>query len=196
MDRAVTRSVGIVPSSPPEEGFGGDIADFARQLWWERRLRTKFFPAELFLEPAWDLILDVFAAEQAGEPVRLSKTHLSACAPPSAAERKARLLVKIGMLTATPISPGGRSLELKLTPSAASKLERLLHEILFHRVNRHSDLASGANAREGRLRQLAATLSACRDELDQLAAWRGAAHLSQAIDAIDQDLTKPSPGCR
>ena len=190
------RSIGVVPSSPPEGGFGRESVDLARQLWWERRLRTKFFPAELFFEPAWDLILDIFAAERSGQPVRLSKAHLSACAPPSAAERRARLLLKIGILTASPVTPGGRNLELRLTPLAASKLEQLLHEYLFHRVNRQSGQVIEGGERETRLRQIASILGECRAELDRLEAWRGAAHLSQAIDAIEQGKDEASPECR
>lgn len=180
----MTRSVGVVPSLPPEGGFGRESPDLARHLWWERRLRTKFFPAELFSEPSWDLILDVFGAERDGQPVRLSKAHLSACVPPSVAERRAGMLLDIGIFTATPATPGGRSLELKLTPLAASKLEQLLHEILFHRVNRQSRPVLDANARNARLREIAATLGECRNELDQLEAWPAAAHVSQAIDAL------------
>lgn len=190
------RSIGIVPSAPPEGGFGRESADFARQLWWERRLRTAFFPAELFSEPAWDLILDIFAAERTGEPVRMSKAHLSACAPPSVAERKARMLVKIGMVTATPVTPGGRKLELKLTPRAASQLEQLLHEMLFHRTHQDYSPQPDGGERKSRLRQLLTTLIECCKELDRLEAWRGAAHLSQAIDALEQDVEEPSRGCR
>jgi len=185
----VSRSLGIVASKPPSDGFGSGSADFARHLWWERRLRTEFFPPELFGEPAWDLILATFTSEAQGEPVRLNKAHLSACVPFSAAQKRARDLVALGIVQAEPIKPGHRFKQLTLKGAARSKLERLLEELWFHRVSgpRMSRRGGDTPDQPDALRAIIEALSDCRRQLDEAEAWQAGAYLSQAISILEQN---------
>jgi hypothetical protein len=187
--RGVSRSLGIVAPNPPRGGFGSGSADFARQLWWERRLRTGFFPPELFGEPAWDLILAALTLEAQGNPLRLNKAHLSACVPLSAAQKRVRDLMGLGILQAQPIKPGHRFRQLTLTAAARSNLERLLEELWFHRVSgpRISERGKDTSDRRGTLRATVEALSDCRRQLDEAEAWQAGAHLSQAISILEKD---------
>jgi len=193
-DRLVSRSLGIVAEPAPRDGFGTGSTRFARQLWWERRLRTRFFPSEIFSEPAWDLMLAVMAAEATGDAVRLSKSHLSACAPPTLAARRAKGLVAIGILETKPINARSRALQLGLTASARDKLESLLSETQFHRLESlaEAEASEPASGRGQRVQHLRQTLTKCLFELDALAAWTAAAHVTQAIEALSGTSTAPS----
>lgn len=184
--RLVARSIGVVATSPPACGFGSGIADFARQLWWERRLRSRFFPAEIFGEPAWDLILDAYSAQKAGNPLRLSKAHLSACVPPSISERSARSLAAVGIFSVAPVETGKRGLGITLTPASETRVESLLEETWFHRrLDPTTSFTENGPDRSVALRRIITLLVECREELDSLRAWAAGAHVSQAISAID-----------
>jgi hypothetical protein len=181
------RSIGIVAPPAPPGGFGRSLGDLARQLWWERRLRTGFFPPEILGEPAWDLILHLFASEAAGAATRLSKAHEGACVPPSAAIARARTLMALGIVREPDAGGKKGSREIGLAPLAKSRLEHLLIEMAVQRDVRRDDgaLVSKADACDAKDR-IAAMLEECRAALDAMAAWQAAAHLSQAIAALER----------
>lgn len=184
----MARSIGVVAPPPPARGFGSGIADFARQLWWERRLRSRFFPAEIFGEPAWDLILDAYSAQKSGNPLRLSKSHLSACVAPAVSERRARNLAAMGIFNVAPTKAGSRALGIALNPESERRLESLLEETWFHRRSTPTTPWDPRDAsRSARLRRMATVLIQCREELDSLQAWQAGAHLSQAISQLEQE---------
>lgn len=152
-------------------------------------MRTRFFPVELFGEPAWDLMLGAFASAADGKPIRLNKSHLSACVARTVAERRARELVGKGVMTAEPIKEGSRFRELRLTADAELKLQRLLDEIWFHRVTGREDSNDpiSASGRAARVREISNAIAICRADLDALQLWEAGAHLSQAIAALERE---------
>lgn len=185
------RSIGIPPAQPPREGFGAGLGDFARQLWWERRLRARFFPAELFAEPAWDLILHLFASEAEGQKVRRNKIHLGASVPPSTALARVQALEALGIVGEDPAAPGARPRRIALTPLARGRLEHLLVEMLVQRDLRR-DKAGAADT--GGIERILATLIACRAELDPLGGTEAGAHLARAIEAVARTAAKSGRG--
>lgn len=52
-----------------------------------RRLRDQFFPADLFADPAWDMLLDLYAAQLEGQPVSVSSLCIAAAVPATTALR-------------------------------------------------------------------------------------------------------------
>ena len=52
-----------------------------------RAARTQFFKASLFSDPAWDILLELFAAEQEGRRVSISAAGLTAEIPLTTALR-------------------------------------------------------------------------------------------------------------
>ncbi|MCW3846451.1 winged helix DNA-binding protein [Sphingomonas sp. LB-2] len=52
-----------------------------------RRLRGQFFQGELFADPAWDMLLDLFAAELERRQVSVSSLCIAAAVPPTTALR-------------------------------------------------------------------------------------------------------------
>ncbi len=52
-----------------------------------RRLRNNYFSPELFADPAWDMLLDLTAAQLEGEKVAVSSLCIAAAVPPTTALR-------------------------------------------------------------------------------------------------------------
>jgi len=63
-----------------------------------RRLRDRFLPAELFQDPAWDMLLDLSAARLEEKPVSVSSLCIAAAVPTTTALRWIRTLCDSGML--------------------------------------------------------------------------------------------------
>ncbi|MDG2534459.1 hypothetical protein P6144_12420 [Sphingomonas sp. HITSZ_GF] len=69
---------GPVPEIDPSE---------IRAVIRARRLRNQFFSAELFADPAWDMLLDLFAASLEKRRVSVSSLCIAAAVPPTTALR-------------------------------------------------------------------------------------------------------------
>jgi hypothetical protein len=62
-------------------------AKSVREIIKKRRLRERFFGAELFADPAWDILLDLKAAGLEGQNVSVSSLCIAAAVPPTTALR-------------------------------------------------------------------------------------------------------------
>jgi DNA-binding MarR family transcriptional regulator len=69
---------------PSEDELLGLLAE---ELYRDRRRRARHFSQRLFGEPAWDILLDLYAAAVRGEMVSVSNACRAADAPPSTALR-------------------------------------------------------------------------------------------------------------
>jgi DNA-binding MarR family transcriptional regulator len=63
-----------------------------------RRLREEVLGAELFSDPAWDILLDVYAAEAKGGKIQISSLAPVNGVPSSTARRWAHKLIELGLL--------------------------------------------------------------------------------------------------
>ena len=68
-----------------------------RQIIKRRRDRERFFPAELFSDPAWDMLLDLTAARLEHRLVSVSSLCIAAAVPTTTALRWIRNLCDVGM---------------------------------------------------------------------------------------------------
>jgi hypothetical protein len=73
-------------------------AAMVRKLIRLRRDRDRHFPAELFADPAWDMLLDLAAARMEGADVPVSSLCLAAAVPTTTALRWIRTLSQAGLL--------------------------------------------------------------------------------------------------
>lgn len=67
------------PGTPPPG------AELAAWLFMARRLREEVLGAHLFSDPAWDILLDVYAADARGEKIQISSLSPMSNVPSSAA---------------------------------------------------------------------------------------------------------------
>jgi DNA-binding MarR family transcriptional regulator len=73
-------------------------AEFAAWLLMARRLREDVLGRELFSDPAWDILLDIYAAEGRGERIQISSLAPMSNVPSSTARRWAHKLEALGLL--------------------------------------------------------------------------------------------------
>lgn len=189
-----------MPAEAPKGGFGPGLRAFAQQLWWERRWRTRFFPSEIFGEPAWDMMLDAYGRQPQDEgfrPAEVSKLHLSASATPDIARRSFKELTALAILE--PAGTGRRATQVKLTAEATEGMSKLLSPVLLQRnlaVGQSDGAFDGGNPDctvEVRLTLLAARMMELLDDLDRVELPEAAAHLSLAVSVVERHL---SPGTR
>lgn len=70
----------------------------AQDLYRERRRRSEFFPDDLFGEPAWDTLLDLYIAEKKNERVCVTSACLGAQVPCATGLRWLRQLEQQGLV--------------------------------------------------------------------------------------------------
>ena len=104
-------------------GDGGEAAvptpqEF-RAIIRARRLREQFLPAELFADPAWDMILDLMAARLARQRVSVSSLCIAAAVPPTTALRWIRHLTDREVFARLDDPADGRRVFIELTDTGA-----------------------------------------------------------------------------
>lgn len=83
-----------------------------------RRLRDQYFPSGLFADPAWDMLLDLFAAELEHLRVSVSSLCIAAAVPPTTALRWITSLTSHGLIEREPDLLDRRRAHIKLTARA------------------------------------------------------------------------------
>ena len=63
-----------------------------------RRMRDQHFPPDLFADPAWDILLDLYAANLEGKSVSVSSLCIAAAVPPTTALRWITTMTEHGAL--------------------------------------------------------------------------------------------------
>lgn len=103
-----------VREGPPEDHpLWGELA---RQAYADRRRRPKIFANEdLFGEPAWDILLDLFIAAKERRRVSVTSACIGSAVPSTTALRWITLLEKQGLLLREADTSDARRIYVKLT---------------------------------------------------------------------------------
>jgi hypothetical protein len=95
---------------------------FAAAMLGNQRMRDALFGADLFANPAWDILLQLHAAEQGGRTLDLSQ--LSAHSGQSVLRRWIAVLIERELVTVQPGDPRSDSAgRIELTPEARAKID-------------------------------------------------------------------------
>jgi len=105
---------------------GSPESRFARRLLAERREREHLFGQELFGEPAWDMLLDLFAAHHERSRVSVSSLCVAAAVPPTTAHRWIRDMTRRGILVRRRDGLDGRRVWVELAPHMIGKIGTLI----------------------------------------------------------------------
>jgi CheY-like chemotaxis protein len=105
---------GAKPSEP--------TAPEIRAMIRARRVREQFFPAELFADPAWDMLLDLLAARLEGGRVAVSSLCIAAAVPPTTALRWIKTLTDLGMFIRVADPADRRRVFIELAPDVAETM--------------------------------------------------------------------------
>lgn len=114
------------PQSPPPPLDAIRLAEFARCLYESRRLRDGLFPPRLFGEPAWDILLDLYAAETEGDAIDVSSACVAAAVPQTTALRYIARLERAGLVLRTRVETDRRRSLLTLTENGRATIESVL----------------------------------------------------------------------
>lgn len=93
-----------------------------RHLIRLRRLRERFFDAELFADPAWDMLLDLTAARVEHVQVAVSSLCIAAAVPPTTALRWIKAMTDQGLFERCADPEDGRRIFIRLADHAADAM--------------------------------------------------------------------------
>lgn len=95
---------------------------WAERLYAERRRRDELFPAELFGEPAWDLLLAMFIARDKSQAMILCKAYKAAGVSDTTGRRLLDRMEEDGLITRRR-APRSRKMRIvELTDLAVARL--------------------------------------------------------------------------
>jgi hypothetical protein len=103
-------------------------AAYIRLLIRARRLRTHYFRADLFADPAWDMLLDLLAAQLEGKKVAVSSLCIAAAVPPTTALRWIGVLAENQLIVRVADPDDGRRVHVELAPVTVRALRAWLQE--------------------------------------------------------------------
>lgn len=98
-----------------------------------RRFRDALFP-EMFADPAWDILLDLYIAHEKQDRVSVSSACIAAAVPPTTALRWLTQMVGQKLVLRHQDENDGRRVFVSLTPEACARMEIILHR--FHGIAR------------------------------------------------------------
>lgn len=102
---------------------------FAREVIASRRLITRYFDADLFADPAMDILLDLYAAGEEKKKVCTSSACIAAAVPSTTALRWIARLKAAQLIEEKPDPADGRRKWLTLTPKAHARMTAFLERI-------------------------------------------------------------------
>lgn len=105
--------------------------DMAALLYRERRSRDTYLPAArgLWSDPAWDMLLDLFIANEDGKPVSVSSACIGACLAPTTGLRWIKQLIGAGLVTRSSHPSDGRKGMLSVTDEAAASIRNYIDNV-------------------------------------------------------------------
>ncbi len=116
-----------------EPSQGADVpeisAETVRAVIRARRLRARYFPEELFADPAWDMLLDLLQAELSHLRVPVSSLCIAAAVPATTALRWLKTMVQEKLFVRRADPHDGRRVFVELAPETSIALRRYFAEL-------------------------------------------------------------------
>jgi hypothetical protein len=95
----------------------------AKWVYWSRGLRPATLACDMFGEPAWDLLLDLYIREKTGSRSSVTSACIGSRVPHTTALRHITALSKAGWVVRIPDEGDKRRFWLALSPTALKKLD-------------------------------------------------------------------------
>ena len=130
LSRLSTTPAPLQASEAPANASVPDVsAETVRSVIRARRLRSRFFPEELFADPAWDMLLDLLQAEIAQLRVPVSSLCIAAAVPATTALRWLKTMTQQGLFLRRADPHDGRRVFVELAPDTSQALRRYFAEV-------------------------------------------------------------------
>ncbi|MFN4136646.1 MAG: winged helix DNA-binding protein [Novosphingobium sp.] len=125
--RSIARSLQPAPAIAPLDPHSiARHTAIARAVYACRRRRHKFLPADLFGEPTWDILLDLYIAEREERRVPTTSACIGAHVPPTTALRWLRILEARGLIEREDDGRDGRRTFVRLTQNGLTAVDATL----------------------------------------------------------------------
>ncbi|RST31910.1 MarR family transcriptional regulator [Sphingomonas ginkgonis] len=124
-------AVGLAPIAlaPPGDAPPSVQPEQLRAIIRARRLRANYFSADLFADPAWDMLLDLLQAEIAQHRVPVSSLCIAAAVPSTTALRWIKTMTDSGLLHRRNDPHDGRRVFIELAPATSQSMRRYFAEV-------------------------------------------------------------------
>ena len=109
----------------------GSVLTVAREIYGDRRRRTRFFDEDLFGEPSWDILLDLYLASCEGRLVPTTSACIGSGVPPTTALRWLRILEAKGLVERRNDNLDGRRTFVALSDRGVAAMEGFLSSSRF-----------------------------------------------------------------
>jgi len=93
-----TRLPGVGDGSARQGQGWQDPLSWVQLTYRARRVRDQLFDANLFAEPAWDMLLELYGAHLENRPITVADACAASSVPSPTAHRHIELLLKRGLL--------------------------------------------------------------------------------------------------
>jgi DNA-binding MarR family transcriptional regulator len=100
-----------------------------------RRMREEYFPQQLFGEPAWDILLDLYISNGMDRKISVSSLCVASMVPPTTALRYISMLEDNGMLRKVPAESDRRVSLVELTEEGCRAMDAYLTNVGSEVVN-------------------------------------------------------------
>lgn len=122
------------------------LAAIARSEFHNRRRRDSLIRYDLFAEPAWDMLLDLYIQHHRGQPIAVDRLCTAAGAVSTTALRWLGLLVEKGLVIRSSTAGEDGTVRVALSEQGIGEMERYLRDFL-HRDRLGGDIAAALSAR-------------------------------------------------
>ena len=132
---------------PPPGGNEQDqLAAIARSEFHNRRRRDSLIRYDLFAEPAWDMLLDLYVQHHRGQPVAVGRLCTAAATASTTALRWLGLLIEKELVIRSSSAEADGVIRVALSERGVGEMERYLRDFL-HRDRLGGDIAAALAAR-------------------------------------------------
>lgn len=107
------------------------VRQLAREIYFERRRRLRYFDDDLFGEPSWDILLDLYIASCDGRRVPTTSACIGSNVPPTTALRWLRILESRGFVDRQSDDADGRRTFVSLSKKGVAVMEAYLESTRF-----------------------------------------------------------------
>lgn len=106
------------------KSFMRSRARFVRGLIRQRRQRERHFPADMFADPAWDMMLDLYAAHYEGrQDISVSSLCIASAVPATTALRWIKSMTGAGVFARVADPHDGRRIFIRLADATRRELD-------------------------------------------------------------------------
>ncbi|WP_326525281.1 MarR family winged helix-turn-helix transcriptional regulator [Sphingomonas sp.] len=116
-------------TEPPDEPVGATDPAEVRDVIRARRMRAGFFADDLFADPGWDMLLDLFAADLEHRRVSVSSLCIAAAVPGTTALRWIGSMVEAGLFERYADPHDRRRAFITLSAEAQGGMQRYFHAV-------------------------------------------------------------------